>query len=123
MRCIVRFTDAKEEALQYLKEIDKVQVGVYEIEHGDRASKLMIPRDVEDKLIDSGWELFVRVKEKDEHVDLFYKQINDHVSSIYVIVLEPEEMVLVELKGDQEKIIDTEIREHGLPHREILDIS
>ncbi len=122
-RSIVNFTKDGEEASKYLKEIQRVQVGVYEVHEAERASQLRIPRKVEQKLEKLGWEIFIRIKEKDEHVNLFYKQISKHVSGLYMIVLEADEMVIVEVLGNLEQIIEQAIQEHGFPQRGMIDVS
>lgn len=120
IRAVVRLSDADEEALKYLTEIDKVQVGVYEIDRIDHNTRMIIPQDVEDKLTDSGYELFVRVREKDENVNLYFKQISEKVCSLYCIVLEEDEMVLVEVKGRLDNLIQEALRERGVPDKDIL---
>jgi hypothetical protein len=122
-RFIANFTHDGQEASKYLKEIQRVQVGVYEIHETEKSSQLRIPRKVEQKLEKLGWEMFIRVKEKDKHVNLFYKQINKHVSGLYVIVLEADEMVIVEVLGNLEQIIEQAIQEHGFPQRGMIDVS
>lgn len=117
IKTVVNFTDASDEAISYLAEIKKVQVGVYEIRNVDRSSQLRIPPDAEKKLNELGWEIFIRVKEKNEHVDLFYKQINKYISSMYVIVVEDDELVIVEVKGKLDRLIEKAIQEPGFPHQ------
>ena len=118
VRKFVNFTDEGKKANKYLTEIDNVQVGVYEIQT-DQLYHLKIPYNVEQKLNNLGWQMFVRVKGKDEHVNLFYKQINEQLSSLYVIVLEDEELVIVEVKGKLDALIEQAIHEHGISFKDI----
>lgn len=119
----VSFTDEGREASKYLHEISKVQVGIYEIEKTSRPFQLKIPHRVEKELNELGWEIFIRAKEKDEHVNLFYKQVNEHIGSLYVIVLEKDEMVIVEVRGRLDKLIEEAIQKHGFPQKEMLKSS
>ena len=105
---------------QYLHEISKCQVGIYEIDRSDRSADLKIPRNVENKLSELGWEIFVRVKEKDANINLFYKLVNEEICSLYAIVLENDEMFIVEVRGRLGKIIEDAIQKHGLPQKELL---
>ncbi|MBN2012847.1 DUF4252 domain-containing protein [candidate division KSB1 bacterium] len=114
-RIITHYVDDAKEADMYLREIKKVQVGVYEIRNTDDRSKFRIPRDAEKKLTDLGWEPFVRVRERDgQQVDIFYKTISDRMASIYAVVLDHDELVIVELKGRLDRIIEKAIQEQGL---------
>jgi len=110
-------------AAKILAEISNVQVGVYKIENYKKTDKFQIPLNVEEKLYKSGWESFVRVKDKDEHVNLLYKELKSHVCSLYIISLERDELVIVEVCGRLEKIIEQAIKEHGLKYTDHLDIS
>ena len=114
-RLITSFIDDAEEATMYLREVKKVQVGVYEINKAKDVSRFQIPREAEKRLLRKGWTPFVRVRERGGgQVDLFYKQISNHTASIYAVVLEHDELVIVEIKGRLEKILEKAIQEHGI---------
>lgn len=104
-----------EEAEICLKEIEGVQVGVYKIRDMEKSTSFHIPSNVEKRMIKNGWELFVRVhNRKKENVSLYYRQLSENTVSIYAIVLEPDELVIAEISGKLDNILDKAICEHRL---------
>ena len=116
MHVINGFIDDKEEAEVCLKEINSVQVGIYKISNADISKSFRIPHKVEKCMVEKGWEPFVHVrKNKGENVSLYYRQLSENTASIYAIVLEPDELVIAEINGNLEKIMNKAICEHRLP--------
>lgn len=112
-RMICAFVD--DEADMYLKEIKKVQLGVYKISNSDKSDTFQIPHNVKKCMVEKGWEPFVYVRDKGgENVSLYFKQISEKKASIYMIVLEPHELVIVEIKGKLNKILEKALCEHHL---------
>jgi hypothetical protein len=110
------FIDDEEEADAYLKEIKAVQVGIYTISNSEKSDSFRIPGNVEQCMIKKGWEPFVHVRsKKGENVSLYYQLFSNSSASIYVIVLESDELVLVEIKGNLDNILNKAICEHHLP--------
>jgi len=112
---VTSFTNDDNEADMYLKEINSVQVGLYKVHNIKKSKAFQIPRNVEKCLIEKGWEPFVRVRERGgENIALFYKQLSNNAASIYTIVLERDELVIVEINGNLDMILEKAIQEHGL---------
>jgi len=116
-RSVVRLADADEEALNYLNEIDKAQIGVYEIEHREESADRLIPHDVEERLNRSGYHIFVRVRERGENVNLYFKEISDSCCGLYCIVIDNDELVIVEVQGRLDKLIEEALNERSVPGR------
>jgi hypothetical protein len=109
------FVDDKEEADAYIKEIKSVQVGIYKIRNSEKSGSFQIPNNVEQCMVEKGWERFVRVRNrKGENVLLFYRQISEDTASIYAIVLEPDELVIAEINGQLDNILEKAICDHRL---------
>ena len=55
-----------------------------------------------DRLVAQGWDSVVRVRDEDEHVQMFVRFVNDSVSGIVVMSIEKdsEETVFVNIVGD-----------------------
>lgn len=54
-----------------------------------------------------GWETFVNVRSrKGENVSLYFRQLSKNKASIYVIVLEPDELVVAEINGKLNNILE-----------------
>ena len=110
-----------DEADVYLKEIKKVQVGIYKISNSDRSDSFRIPDNVKQCMLNKGWEPFVYVRDKGgENVSIYFRQLSEEVASIYVIALEPRELVIVEFSGKLNKILEKTICEHHLAGMERL---
>jgi hypothetical protein len=107
--------EEEEPITEYLQAVRKVQVGVYDVQQSHETSHLTIPPEAEKHLTDLGWEPFVRVRQEEESVSLFYKQINEEIVSIYAIVFKKDELFIVEVQGQLDNIINKVIQEHGLP--------
>ncbi len=114
--------EVEEEALKYLKDIHNVQVGVYKLHHVDRAMPLVIPQNIAKQLEKKGYEPMVRVKERDESVWVMTKMKGKRLNSLYVISLNHEELVLVEVMGRLERLIEKAIQDQGLNKGEFTNI-
>lgn len=109
------FIDDEEEADAILREIKSVQVGVYKIHGPEKTGTISIPNNVEKTLVSKGWEPFVHVRRKNgENVLLFYRQLSEKTMSMYVISLEQAELVIVEVNGDLNVIMEKAIYERRL---------
>ena len=116
IRMFVDLADADNEAEMYLKEIKKVQVGVYEVRrYRNSTGRVHIQLKVRNEVEELGWELFVNAREREEHVNLYYKQLNKYIGSMYIIVFEDEELVILEVRGNLENMIEKAIQQHGIP--------
>ena len=121
--CIaVSFTDAKDEVNKYLKDIRNVQVGVYNLYDVDRKQPIVIPNKIGKKLLRKGYEPLVKVKERDGAVWVMTKMKRKRIESLYVIALDRSELVLVEVQGRLERLIEKAIREHGFRKGEFMNI-
>jgi len=115
MRMINCFVNDEEEADMYLREIKAVQVGVYKIRNIEKSDSFNIPSNVERSMVEKGWDPFVHVRSRrGENVSLFYRQLSESTASIYAIVLEPDELVIAEITGELDNILDKAICEHRL---------
>lgn len=84
-----------------LKGVRKVQIGVYRVvDRPDGLPRtLALPEP-------TGWQRVARVRERDEHVDLFVREENSEVRGLLVIVAEEEEWVLVRIRGRLEHVME-----------------
>ena len=109
------FIDDEEETAAYLKEIEAVQIGIYTIRNSEKSDSFRIPGNVEQCMLKKGWEPFVHVRNrKGENVSLYYRLLSESTASIYVIALEPDELVIAEIKGKLDNILNEAICEHHL---------
>ncbi len=97
-------------ARDYLYEIDRVKVGIYQVKS--------LP-DLDDfdppalrRFEDDGWEMAVKVHEDDEIVWVLYREHYDQVRDIYTIVLTDEELVLVRVNGHLNRLLEKVVDDH-----------
>ena len=118
----VSFTDSKDAICKYLRDIKNVQVGVYNLYNVDRKRPIAIPDKIGKKLSRKGYEPLVKVKERDGAVWVMTKMKGKRIESLYVIALDRSELVLVEIQGRLERLIEKAIREHGFHKGEFINI-
>ena len=72
-------------------------------------------RDIERKMSESGWKSIVKTCDKDELAAIYVRKNSDEVlNRLFVISLDKDELVLVEVEGDLREAISTAIREKGI---------
>ena len=108
----VSIADVDDDVRGLLKEIRNVQVGVYKVVNS-QDGKIKIPAKISRKLEKKGYEPMVRVKQRDEAVLVMTKMRRNRLEALYVIALDREELVLVEVQGRLGKLIEKAIRDHG----------
>jgi hypothetical protein len=92
------------EAHDYLREVSRVQVAVYEMEGTPGDFILETPERLQE-LLDDGWEQAVRVREDDQVVWLLYRIDGESVRELFVVVVDDEELVLVKVKGHLDRLL------------------
>ncbi len=111
---IVNLSDVEEPVDEILKNISRVQVGVYE---RNRYNKFHARYDVlvrlSAKLEEQGWKYIVRSVQDNEIAAVFVNEEDDEFSRLYVVAADDEQLVLVEIHGDLSKVIEVAVREKG----------
>lgn len=112
---IVRLSDVEEPVDEILSKVSQVQIGVYErADYGQMTADFRDLKNVTKLMEDRGWTYIVRSVQGDEMAAVFIKEEDEELNQIYVIAFDGNEMVLVEVHGDLEEIIEIAIREKGL---------
>jgi len=115
MKTIVPFMVRQYNLRPYLDEINNIQIGIYEIEKSSKPLRFNVPKNVEEKLRELGWHIFIRVREKEERVDCYFRELNELISSLYFIIQDGNDIVIMEVKGRFGRLIEKVIQERGLP--------
>lgn len=90
------------EAAEFISKLFRVTVNVFESDAIDVAamadSMNLISQDLDNK----GWDRVVRVRDEEEHVDIYFQFSNDadRIQGIAIMVAEPGDTVLVNIVGD-----------------------
>ncbi len=106
--------DEAQMARDYLYEIDRVKVGIYQVDSMpdlddfDPPSIRRFERD--------GWEVAVKAQEDDGVVWVLYRERYDQVRDIYAIVLSDEELVLARVKGHLNRLLEKVMDDHYRIH-------
>jgi hypothetical protein len=111
----LKLIPANHEAAAYVREIRSLQIGVYAMQSTDALPRMVLPPEVGQHLTEAGWEPFVRVRQEGLQASLFYKQITPHVAGVYVVVVEQEHVVVIEIQGALDKIIEKALQYHEFP--------
>jgi len=109
-------------AVDYLRDISNVQVGVYKLSDVEQERPLIIPPKIAKKLARKGYEPMVKVKEKNSAVWVMTKMRVEDLTSLYVINLDRDELVLVEVHGRLGRLIEKAIHDHGFDKKEFRGI-
>ena len=111
-RLVISQIDIDPEVKQYIKDIHKIQIGVYNL-HEVRDKPLTIPITIAKRLAQKGYEPMVKTRKKDRIVWIMTQIRGTKLTSMYVVSLEREELVLLEIQGQLERLIEKAIRDHG----------
>lgn len=107
-------TDA-DEANEILDEIKSVQVGIYKNRSGDFNPNKRELRNIEDRLADKNWESIVKKNERDEYTLILVQEgEDDEYKKMLVIEFNEHELVICEIAGNLEKIIEKAIEDEEL---------
>lgn len=97
---LIRAEDS--EAADFISKLLRVTVNVFsnELSEVDQIAATMA--DIAGNLEQAGWERVVRVREEQDHVDIYVRMSGDAqlVHGIAIMVAEPNETVLVNIVGD-----------------------
>jgi hypothetical protein len=106
-KTVANLVDTHDKVSPYLNDITKIQAGIYRIKDNKQINQVKIPKNIEKILNDSGWQKFIGVAEKNNCVECYFKEINKNVASIYAIILDKNEsmVIITELRGNLNTII------------------
>lgn len=112
----VSFTDTEVDAEDLLDQIHRVQIGVFKNKGFEEFS---YSADLLDKLSygmeQAGWSYIVKNKEKGEMAGVFVKEESGgEIRQMFVIALDDDELVMTEISGHINKLVEIAVKENGL---------
>jgi hypothetical protein len=107
--CLV-IPDARE-ARKYLKDISGVSVAVYEVESLPPLNEVELPKRLKRLLEDKGWDVLIKAREEDQIVWILYQERRSSIRNLYVLALEPDELVLMSLRGRLDRLFAQALEE------------
>ena len=90
-------------ASDYIREIDRVKVGVYRV--AERPSSRELRFDRVPRFRKSGWEVAVRVEDDSETVWVLYRERYDSIRDMLVLVLNDSELVIARIRGHLNELV------------------
>lgn len=84
-------------ARDYLYDIRKIKVGVYRTEYLPPLDEVDLP--TLQHFTENGWEVAVKVRERDEMIWVLYREQGETIRDLYVVVLSDEELVMTRIEG------------------------
>lgn len=104
-----------EMASKILDDVSSMQVGVYKKLKGTNAANFKILNDIEPDMQKSGWKSIIRSSTDNELTAIYVRNDKeDLLNRLFVISLEDDELVLVEVEGDLREAMTNVIREKGM---------
>ncbi len=104
----------------FLKDVDGFQLGVYKLDSNSTYSQDISQnmRELVVDLQDAGYESIVRNYDSNESALIMIREDEvrkEQINSVIFLVMDTQELVLTQLKGDVNSIIETAIRHREVP--------
>jgi len=99
-----------------IRQVNRVQVGIYEkVDNADEKPDMKLLQEISKLLEDTGWEYIVRTCDHNQMTAVFIRSAEtEQISHLFVIALDDNQLVLTEVRGDLDKVVEIAIREQGL---------
>ena len=97
-RAAMSFVPGARDVRGWLKDVDCVQVSVYDVRERKRNTRVTTPERIE-KMMDEGWEMAARVHDDGESAWVLYRIADDSIREVFVAAFDRDELVLVKVKG------------------------
>ncbi len=115
-RGVASFIPPAQEARAWLKDVSRVEIAVYDVQREGPAGRIETPPRIR-AMVDEGWELAARVRERDESTWVLYRIDDDSVRELFVLSLDDHELVMVKVKGRLERVLARALSEREVwPH-------
>lgn len=95
----------------YLHEMHRVKVGVYEVEDLRGAGEVELSELA--RFRDRGWQVVVKTRDGDEVVWVLYRIAHDRVRDFYVLALTDDELVMTRIEGRFDSLIRQAVHDFG----------
>jgi hypothetical protein len=112
-KLVTRLASVEEEGLEYLNCIDHVELNIQKISGLSSIHGIRWPRELDRRLEEEGWEVLVRAREDEEIVLVLYKSHRKTIRSMFVLVLDTHELVLVKVDGELDTLVMEALEDHA----------
>lgn len=100
------------EAKSYLEEVRSVKLAIYETHNLRSAKKIKLPAYLEKMIDRNKWQAVVKVQEDKEFVMAVYKLHRRSITEMFVLALNTDELVLVQVEGRLDRLFKKVMQEH-----------
>lgn len=108
----VKFAEDEYQISDMVKQISRVQLSVYNRPE-PAESNFELLKNITEMMRKKGMKYIVRAKDGDEMSAVFLNGNDEKLHKLFVVALTDEELVLVEVKGNLNKLIEIAIKQHG----------
>lgn len=95
-----------------VSKISRADIGVYEVKGGFDAATFRMPHGRHDRNCPQR-DVVLRVREDDQHVEMAVCSRNGKLTGFTIFVLEPDEIVVINTRGDIPALVSSAIRGQG----------
>jgi hypothetical protein len=101
-----------------LEDISRVEVGVYKRNSGDQEmSNYQVLKRIDRRMNKNGWKYFVKNCSKEEFSAVYVNEnLENGITKMFIVSLDSNELVLVQLDGNLSRVFETAIQERGLSY-------
>ncbi len=111
----VSFSDAPEFTDDILRKVDRVQIGVYKNnDWRNYKPNFASMKKISDDLREDGYNFIVRAVDRDEMVLVTVKGDSEKIKEMFIVVATDEELVMTQIFGDLNEIMEIAIKQQGL---------
>lgn len=118
---VARLALGDDDAAGLLLDIHAVQVGVYRL-RGETREARRIPAALVHRLTKRGYEPIVKVSARNEATLVFARMHKERLQALFVVALDEEELVLAEVRGRLERVVEEAVRSRGLPAKRAVSL-
>lgn len=111
-RLITAFVPDARKARHYLRDVNRVELAVYNVDRMSEGNVLM-PGRLKTMQEQEGWELAVKVHEDNNLVWVLYRIDGEKIKEIFVVVLGDGDLVMVKAQGRLERLVAYALTESG----------
>ncbi|MBT5872195.1 MAG: BamA/TamA family outer membrane protein [Candidatus Latescibacteria bacterium] len=97
------FTPGGREARSILRDVRNIKMAVYETY--DIRNERQALQDLMEDLQDDGWDTALKVRERDEQVWVMVRSGRDYIRDVYIISINPDELIRVEERRPDRRMI------------------
>ncbi|MCZ7602498.1 MAG: DUF4252 domain-containing protein [Melioribacteraceae bacterium] len=112
---VVSFSDAPEFTDDMLRKVDRIQLGVYKnYDWKNYKPSFNSLREITAELKDDGYDCIIRSVDNTDMFAVMVKTNTDRIKEMFVIAVNDEEMVMTQIFGDLDELLEIAIRSQGM---------